>query len=219
MNTLHTFGCSYTGFYETSSNRPEFIRYKEYKGGKYPKIWPELLAEKLNFKLNNPAEGGSSNYEIFQSFCDNVEKFQEGDIVIIGWSHKERFRLVDYFDGTFQKVGPGFKTGHLYNITANTVDEILFNRCHIQWVEEIYSWEKLIRRLCTSLKVQVLFWSFDSDIAKDSLNYDLRLIGAETIATETKGEINDGHFGEKGHKVQYEYFLKVLDNLNNKKLI
>lgn len=218
MNTLHTFGCSHTACFETSVDRAEFIKYKEYRGGSYPKIWPELLSEKLNLKLNNAAVGGASNYEILQSFCDNVEKFQEGDIVIIGWSYKERFRVVDYFDGKFVKVGAGYNA-ELYNISINTINEMLFNRAHEKWLEEIQSWEKAIRRLCNSSRVQLVFWSFDSNIYKDKLDFDLVQLGAETIATETKGEIDDAHYGEKGHRVQYEYFLQILNNLNDKKLI
>lgn len=218
MNTLHTFGCSHTAPFGTSGNRAEFIEYKKYKGGNYPKIWPELLSEKLNLKLNNTAVGGASNYEILQSFCDNVEKFEQGDIVIIGWSYKERFRVVDYFDGTFVKVGAGY-AAELYNISKNTIDEMLFNRAHKKWLEEIYSWEKIIRKLCNTLGVQLLFWTFDSDIYKDSLDYDLRQLGAETIFTETGEKIHDMHYGEKGHRVQYEYFLQLLNKLNNKTLI
>lgn len=219
MNTLHTFGCSYTAFYETSSNRPDFIKYKEYKGGKYPKIWPELLSEKLNLRLNNPADGGSSNYDIFQSLCDNVDKFQKGDVIIVGWSYKERFRLVSYSDRMFRKVGPNFDIGHLDNITANTVEEILFNRCHSTWVEEIRSWEKIIKKLCASLEIQVLFWSFDPDIGEKNFKYRLVKLGAETIAIETKGKINDHHLGEQGHRVQCNHLLYLLNKLTNKELI
>jgi len=215
MNTLHTFGCSYTGFYETSSNSPHFIKYKEYKGGKYPKIWPELLSEELNLKLNNPAEGGSSNYDIFQSLCDNVDKFQKGDVIIVGWSYKERFRLASYTSGIFKKVGPNFDIKQLDNITANTVEEILFNRSHNTWVEEIRSWEKIIKKLCASLEIQILFWSFDLDIGEDDFKYRLIKSGAETIAIETEGKIDDHHLGEQGHKVQCDYFLCLLNKLTN----
>ena len=219
MNTLHTFGCSFTGPYETSGSYPAFTEYKKYKGGKFPKIWPELLSERLNLKLNNSAKGGSSNYQIFQSFCDNVEKLRKGDIVIIGWTYKERFRLVNYLSGEFQTIGPGFKTKPLDNISTNTVDEILLNRCHETWVEEIRSWEKIINKLCINLKIQVLFWSFDSDVDESMLNYKLLEIGAETVFIETNGKINDHHFGEQGHKVQCNHFLHLLGKSDKKKLI
>jgi hypothetical protein len=95
MNTLHTFGCSYTAHFENNNGRSQYEDYKKFRGGTYPKIWPELLSEKMGLKLNNPSAGGSSNYEIFQSFCDIVPKLNEGDVVVIGWSYKERYRLVD----------------------------------------------------------------------------------------------------------------------------
>ena len=212
MNTLHTFGCSYTAYFETSDNTFQFTEYKKYRGGKYPKTWPELLSEKLNLNLNNVGRGGSSNYEIFQTFCDNIEKFKEGDVVFIGWSHKERFRLVNFSDGTFVKYTSA-SDFYPYNISKNTIDELLFNRTHEKWVEEIYSWDKIIRKLCDSLKVQVVIWSFDPTIYKDSLGYDLRQIGAESIRTETQGKVDDNvHYGEQGHKVQCDYFLQLLNN-------
>lgn len=212
MNTIHTFGCSYTAYFETSGNTLQFTEYKKYRGGKYPKTWPELLSERLNLNLNNVGKGGSSNYEIFQTFCDNVEKFKEGDVVFIGWSYKERFRLVDFSDGTFVKCTSA-SDFYPYNISKSTVDELLFNRTHEKWVEEIYSWDKVIRKLCDSLKVKVVIWSFDSTIYKDSLEYDLRQIGAESIRTETQGRVDDNvHYGEQGHKVQCDYFLQLLNN-------
>lgn len=217
MNTLHTFGCSYTAYFESSGNTLPYIQYKEYRGGSYPKIWPELLSEKLNLKLNNVARGGSSNYEIFQAFCDNVKKLQEGDVVIIGWTYKERFRLVDHSDGTFRGLGPAFTVPFL-NVTEATIHEVLDNRTHKKWLEEVYSWEKLIYRLCDSLKVKVLLWSFDPTFYENNnLEYRLRQAGAESIFIETGGKIEDNvHYGEKGHIIQCDYFLELL---NKKKWI
>ena len=68
MNTLHTFGCSYTAYFENNNGRSQYEEYKKFRGGFYPKVWPELLSEKLGMELNNTAIGGSSNYEIFQLF-------------------------------------------------------------------------------------------------------------------------------------------------------
>jgi len=213
MNTLHTFGCSYTAYFESSGKLDQYMKYKEYRGGNYPKIWPELLSEKLNLNLNNTARGGASNYEIFQIFCDNVKKFRKGDVVVVGWSHRERFRLVNQLDGTFRGIGPHF-TIPLSHVTDNTINEILDNRSHVKWADEIHSWEKVIYRLCNSLKIKVVIWSFDYILYKSiNLDYDLREIGAETIFTETGGKVEDNvHYGEQGHKVQCDYFLQLLNN-------
>jgi len=226
MNTLHTFGCSYTAFYERS-DRKEFDQYKEYNGGKFPKTWPELLSEKLGLNLNNVAIGGSSNYEIFHSFCDNVDSFKKGDVVIIGWSYKERFRLVNNKINDFVRVGPGFIPEKLIDgICSKSIEEILVNRMEQKWVDELISWEKLIKKICDLIGMKLLIWSFDKTIP----NHDNFLMvlreqhGATRIFDETNGKIVDYHFATKGHIVQANYFLDVINekikyNYKEKKLI
>jgi len=212
MNTLHAFGCSYTALFENNSGRSQYEDYKKFRGGTYPKIWSELLSEKLGMKLNNVAMGGSSNYEIFQSFCDNVYKLNEGDIVVIGWSFKERFRLVDYTLGTFTRLGPGFYP-FIPGVSNNTIDEMFVNRTHTKWLDEVYSWEKVIKKLCEVMGVKLLIWSFDSTFPEhDGFQGRLLNFGATTIFGETDGKVPDQHFGEKGHIVQFQYFLDVLNN-------
>jgi hypothetical protein len=219
INTLHAFGCSYTAHFENNAMRKEYLDYKEYRGGHFPKIWSELLSEKLGLELNNVAIGGSSNYEIFQSFCDNVQRFKKGDTVIIGWSYKERFRLVDDTMGTFTRMGPGFYP-YIPGISNSTVDEIFVNRSHTKWLDEVRSWEKVIKKLCEVMGIRLLIWSFDHTFQEhDGFHSKMLLLGAETIHKETNGKINDQHFGEKGHITQCNYFLEVLTDkrIYNKK--
>jgi hypothetical protein len=144
MNTLHTFGCSFTAFFV--EGRKEYKDYMDFRGGAFPKIWSELLSERMGLKLSNNGVGGSSNYDIFQSFCDNLVKIKKNDIVIIGWSFKERFRLVNETHDLFIKVDAGFNT-ELLNVSENTIDEILCNRMSKKWCEEVHSWEKAIKKL------------------------------------------------------------------------
>jgi hypothetical protein len=212
MNTLHVFGCSYSAFFEECGYNPVYLNYKKFRGGKYPKVWSELLSEKLDLKLSNNAVSGASNYEIFQLFCDNVESLNEGDIVIIGWSFKERFRLFDNKINKFIKLGPGLNP-KVYGLTNNTIDEVLVNRIHPKWLDEIYSWEKLIERTCELIGVKLLIWSFETSFPKhDGFYKTLVELGVERITDETNGNIKDFHFGEKGHIVQSDYFFDVLNN-------
>lgn len=226
MSTLHTFGCSYTAFYE-NSKRKEYIEYKKFNGGKFPKIWPELLSEKLNFDLNNLGAEGSSNYEIFHSFCDNIENLKKDDIVIIGWSYKERFRIVNPKTKQFVRVGPGFfPNPEIKGVSEDCIEEILVNRMEKRWVDEVVSWEKIIKKLCDFIGVKLLIWSFDTTIPKhDGFAYLLNHeYGATNILEETDGKIDDHHYGTKGHMVQADYFLGVINgniiyNYKEKKLI
>jgi len=50
MNTLFTVGCSYTADFE-SNNLYNYQKYKEYRGGIYPKSWPILLSEKIGMNI------------------------------------------------------------------------------------------------------------------------------------------------------------------------
>ena len=67
MNTLYTFGCSYTQGFNRSENNNIYIRFKEYRNGNLPKDWPTLLSEKIGFKLKNYGENASGNNQIFYS--------------------------------------------------------------------------------------------------------------------------------------------------------
>ena len=76
-NTLHTFGDSYT---------------EGQRGGNLPKSWSEILGEKLNMEVKNYGIGGNSNPQIFDDVCNKSHEFNKGDIVIINWTYKDRFR-------------------------------------------------------------------------------------------------------------------------------
>ena len=82
-----------------NSNANLISKYKEYykylNGEPFPKIWPQLLAEKLNADLVCLGLDGACNYTIFDKFCGYVDNINEDDLVIIGWSFIERYRIYD----------------------------------------------------------------------------------------------------------------------------
>jgi len=210
MNTLHTFGCSFTSFFV--EGRKEYKDYMDFRGGTFPKIWPELLSEKMGVNLSNNGVGGSSNYDIFQSFCDNLVNIKKDDIVIIGWSFKERFRLVNEDLDLFIKVDAGFKV-ILPDVSKNTINEMLVNRTNKKWCEEVHSWEKVIKKLSELIGFKLFIWSLDGTFPEhNGLTQLFGDIGVETIYKETNGLIYDFHFGERGHKVQADYFYDILTN-------
>jgi hypothetical protein len=128
MRTLWTFGDSFTAdIKDLSDNHREYLNMV-----KQLEIvsWPNLLAEKLNLNIKNLAIAGSSNYQIFQDFCDVSHLINEKDIVIIGWGLVSKFRKVK--NNEFQNIYPNL----------NGVDnEIITDRNQDKWIEEIYSWE------------------------------------------------------------------------------
>lgn len=227
MDTLWVFGDSFSHVQSDSVER-RYKSYREFHNGILPKTWSELLAEEIKFKLRNCAQRGSSNYDIFQWFCNYCQIIEPNDIVIIGWSFKERFRLINHNTGQFESIRPNSikiteTKEFLTNISLTTINEILFNRTESEWISEIYSWESLVTYLSTVIGFKVFYWSFDDTIHRenyiggdtDSLYQTLIESGAETIEIETNGIVKDIHFGKKGHQIQFEYFNDFLEKNKN----
>jgi hypothetical protein len=234
MNTLFTFGCSYTQGFNRSENNDFYRRFKEYRNGYLPKDWPTLLSEKLGFELKNYGENASGNNQIFQEICSHCNEFSDGDIVIIGWTFIDRYRWVDYENNTWIKHG----SGHVNEkqISKSTHEEIVYNRTHPFYIEEIYNYEKIIDELSFNKNFKVYYWSAAENniitnipteklrgikkyILSDQIhpdNNNLRQIitkkGGLTIIEETNGLVVDFHLGESGHKIQSELFYKHIIN-------
>jgi hypothetical protein len=240
MNTLFTFGCSYTEDFERvvettkdSNFMPAQRRYIEnHLGGRIPKSWPQLLSEKLGFELKNYGIGGMSNYQIFEEICDHSDEFKNGDVIIIGWTHITRFRWI----GNNNDWSPVFSqyTDNISKIMSETTfNEILIQRTKKLYIKELYYYQKLLEQLSKSIGFEIYFWSSDDNIIykenkefftdKKYLLNDLisnnnnifniiQKNGGKTINEETNGEIPDNHLAETGHRVQSELFYKHIIN-------
>ena len=232
MNTLWTFGCSYTAdyhpLYSGDDELSNYGKYKEWRGGNLPKIWPELLSEKLNLNLENKAEGGTSNYTIFTQFTDVVDEIKEGDIVIFGWTSVVRFIMADERTEKFRNVLPSDLNNPVYDlcISREALSEIMVNRTNKVWNKEVLGWIKLINLYLGKHNVKVFHWKSTDSLLFDGM--DGNFINNElmfhiisttlyaTIGDETNNEVDDGHFGEYGHKAQSDYFYQfIVDKLNS----
>lgn len=61
-------------------------------------IWPQLVADNINYELTNLAKPGSGNTRMIRHCIEQVNNY---DMVIIGWSHFARIELADeqsYYD-------------------------------------------------------------------------------------------------------------------------
>ena len=97
MRQLITFGCSYTaGFLDCDGSIPDTGAYKEYydfRGGNFPKIYPEILAEENNLKHLNYALGGSSNTKQFWIATETYRTWNKGDIILFQSTFVERYQF------------------------------------------------------------------------------------------------------------------------------
>lgn len=217
MNTLFTFGCSYTADFE-SNEIGNYIKYKEYRGGTYPKSWPTLLSEKMGMYIKNYGIGGVGNQSIFEQFCIHSDEIKENDIVIIGWSFVHRYRWARLDSDNWFYVGAGPITDISLGQDNETHEKIIHNRTNDVYADEVFNYIKLIDVFSESKKFKVFYWFSDEKLTKklneNTLNKKsfilwkddlLRTIygkGAKNIHQETNGKIEDTHFGELGHQIQ-----------------
>jgi hypothetical protein len=170
MNKLIVFGDSNSlPFF---GNEIETEKYRQYKGGTLPKGWMEILSEKMNLNLVNHSKMGLCNSNIFQIICDKIRYVQPNDVVIIGWTFKMRYQVVSVYDGgfcSFSNVLPSFLPEHT-SLSPETMSEFLVHKNHDFWVNEVYSYEKIITHLSEIVGFKVYFWSFDEEIGKSYKN-------------------------------------------------
>jgi hypothetical protein len=186
MKAIWVFGDSFTDRYILSNNK-SYIDWKGYT----PKTYHEILGEKLDSPIKNFSESyGMDNYTIFQTLCDNINEINQ-DIVIINWSEPVRFRLVDYVSQKWRTVLPLKSTRvvrglpYVNGVKDETVLDTFTNRENHLWLTEIDSWVKIINKaLSDSI---VIHWTWHNNTQ------------FQTITEETKGEVIDFHYSEKGH--------------------
>lgn len=208
--TLWTFGDSFTQSY--TDNSAEWIQlYSKWKGFT-PKVYGEIISEKMNMPLRNLGVGGSDNYSIFQSICDSAKSIKPADVVIIGWSTTARFRLINK-SKLWHPIMPKWNYEKNFDfISQKTIEEVLVNRDNEICKDEVRSWMKLIE--CAFPNNLIISWTWLSDGAAP--NYFGNLMN---IRTETNGLIDDGHYSEQGHIQLANELMNMISKGINKKLI
>lgn len=193
-NTLWSFGDSYTegfGFWAK-----EYIAWKGYK----PLNFSDIISKDLSLIKKNMGIGGCDNYTIFESICKNIGEIKENDFVIIGWSSQVRFRLVTKND-TWVTLRPGdnHNISLFDHLSDQTINEILLNRDSYRFAHEIDAWIKIINKALPNN--DIIHWTpFGGAITT------CEFIRCVTVSEESKGAVDDGHYGEIGHRELSEIF-------------
>jgi len=208
MNTLWTFGDSMTEPFQ-NNNAHWSLEYCNYKGY-CPKVYGEILAEKLNMNLVNRGLGGIDNYTILEKICEVADKIKEDDIVIVGWTSPIRFRIINDHN-VWMSILPNYKKNQYTQlISQSTTDEIIVNRDNSLYIKEINNWIKLINKSFTN----TIHWSY----AFNSID-GVYLPSFNRIITETNGKCNDTHYSETGHIELSNVLYELIVSKKNKKII
>lgn len=212
MKTLWTFGDSFTEGYNNKYEwSKSYIKWKGYT----PKVYGEVIADRLNINLKNIGQGGSDNYTILERVCENVDKIKDGDLVIVGWSSPVRFRLVDKDEKTWRSLIPSFDNkidsfGKM--ISQSTLDEIFVNRDTKPYQHEVIHWIKLLNK---TFKSNIIMHWTHAFHGTNLWNFGQ----CNRIITETNGEVNDGHYSEIGHIELADALMAIMDSKINKRFL
>jgi hypothetical protein len=209
FNAEKTFG--------TVDWRLNYLRYL----GRIPKVYGEIISEKLNYELVNLARSGSCNDSIFEKICLNINDIRDNDVVIIGWSCPLRFRLAaEIGDENWVNMLPFYRVNRIgegnsktlfkNSISDNTLDEIFYNRKSYRYIDEIVYRTQIINKALN--KNKVIHWSPFPDYVLDIKS----ITECTKIVDETNGKIKDPHFSEQGHIELSEALLKMLDFYDKK---
>ena len=202
MSKVWTFGDSLTdGFRSNDTWAKTYVEWKGY----IPLTYGDIISKELNYELVNLGKGGSDNYTIFESFIKNIDKINNEDIVIFGWSDIGRFRLATK-NNTWISFVPNFKNNYTNteNISTQTAMEISVNRLSEIYIEEVNLWINFIKK--TTKNFKIINWSVFNNGKIDGIFVK----GIEQITNETKGEINDAHFSEMGQKQLSDILMREI---------
>ena len=227
MKNLWIFGCSFSS---THLNVEE------------KSLYGTLLSEELNLNLKNLAKAGNSNDKMFYDLCDNIDKIEEGDIIIYQFSSFDR---IGHF--TNQDYHSYFSTAGLPQLGIDEKMKDLnyqnFKREDLEiLIEYIYSWQPLRIKFLFDSPIKILKFLEETKKIKFITTYmvsDFYLIDGNTLILPIEREQNnvsindylmenkatvhhdfperydypDSHPGVSGHKLLKEMILKKLNIL------
>lgn len=180
--------------------KKNYVNFKGYE----PKVFSEIVAEKLNLELINTNLKGeaSDNSTILSRIIENIDKIEDDDVISIGWSTVTRFRLVNFKYNVWDIINPGHDIAEGSLISQKTIEEIGVNRTHDFYFNELCDWVKLLNKLFKNNKVIQWTWT-----QRNILKFD-------RIVDETNGLLNDNHWSERGHQEFAEWFINCYNNNN-----
>jgi hypothetical protein len=215
---LWAFGDSFTEPFSVQCG--DQLIYHKWKGH-IPKNFIDFISENLQVEKINKAKGGSSNRTILSTFINNMDYIEDNDIVIIGWTSLNRFRIIDSEENFFDVISPQTIIKALWDSPTirHSIDEYLIIREHPLFFNELMEYMDLINKSLP--KCQIVYWTWhhmNIPSYKPKFQELINLFNSklvhngpiEDIITETQGVIQDFHYSENGHRYLAEKILKKI---------
>ena len=199
MKKLWIIGDSFSSDFNEPTEGPDSWKnlYCDYKGYN-PKFFGHFVSEDLNMDYEILTKGIFDNYKMIELFVDNMDRFNEGDIISFGWTATARIRFVDESTNQWEVINSrGMKGDVFKGMTVSTLSEIAVNRDHELYTKELIKWTKLINKSLPN--VSIIHWTWTNN---SYFRY-------ERISDETEKKLNDLHWSENGHRQFADWFIGV----------
>jgi hypothetical protein len=212
MNTIHTFGDSFT-FGHGCVENCDFKSYYNYKK-EGDDIWPVHLSRMLGMNLLNHGKNAYCNERIFDSIVNNFHSIKKNDIIIIEKTFNNRLSIpadLTWISALSHVESSGYWKIVLEQYFSKEEIETLVNFQYYFSQKKLYEqrnnnrFDFLKKILINNIKVyECIIW----DMPKIYNNF-------ENVKTATNGKVDDLHFSFKGHK----QFSKYIYDIINKKVL
>lgn len=218
MNKIWAFGDSMTAPIGGDGPYTEWL-------GRQAKTYCELLAENYKMISKNKGQAGASCNQIFGNFLECHKEIKSGDIVVIGWSPIMRYRLAKKTKDNkykWQQIWAAGWHGGVEaacldgtSVTKEVAEHIILNRYEFSdfYSQEINDWISFIREWAELKGVRVVFWTWCEENfgGKHSINVDIPIKHRTDMSVESNGIVQDGHYGEVGHKELTDEIIEYLN--------
>lgn len=171
MQKLITFGCSYTAGFLSNGSIPLKGSYRDYydwRGGNFPKTYPELLSEQNNLQLHNYASQGSSNSLQFWKATESYHTWNKDDIIVFQSTFVQRLEflnsIIDGYEWHILESDPHPSTEKTYNpsISYKAQEELLISRDNILQNREVIAYVRAMKALADAKQCHFLWVPFDT---------------------------------------------------------
>lgn len=223
---LWVFGDSFSSSFKNKKEDDcsyEYIKHKGYR----PKVFSEIISETMSISLFDLSIGGATNQMIFNEFASNLNRFNDDDIFIFGWTQNTRFNVAtkeNYYlsfiagganENTYKSTGIPFQS--MVDVSINRLNHSVF------WIEVI-NYIKVINHILK--KNKTFHWTWVEPSNKNGLSqgdYQNEFYGLllpfkkyPSITVETNNLVNDLHWGEIAHT---SFSIDLLNYINSTKKI
>jgi hypothetical protein len=195
------------------------------------------LANELELEWQLRAEGGHSNQQQFKRLLNDLHKITKDDTILFQFTHFVRFEVPQLVNGKW--VSNGWQKGGDLVFEDSKYQHFYLTHLDFEVpfiVETIKQILTLLKYIQTNIGAKVFIWSMDG--ISDEINEYTKLSEQPNLITfqidgemynylsgvtnsidrnehliikyETKGAVDDMHFGQLGHNFMYENILKFI---------